>query len=90
MVFCLTVSPSLPACAPTLSAECRGKGRRGGSSKVGVWERIREGQKVLLRLQASLVNSWPLEAEAKAAKAAAAAPEDWHRVLGVCLGDSAR
>lgn len=42
---------------------------------------------MLLRLQASPVNSWP---RAAAAKAAAAAPEDGHGVPGVCLGDSAR
>lgn len=41
---------------------------------------------MLLRLQASPVNSWSLEAAAKAAEAAAAAPGDWHGVPGVCRG----
>lgn len=45
---------------------------------------------MLLGLQASPVNSWPRAAARKAAKAAAAALGDRHKVLGVCLGDSAR
>lgn len=45
---------------------------------------------MLLCPQSSPVNSWPPAAARKAAKAAAAAPEDRQRVLGVCRGDSAR
>lgn len=45
---------------------------------------------MLLRPRSSPVNSWPPAAARKAAEAAAAAREDRQRVLGVCLGDSAR
>lgn len=55
-VSCLHSLAEPPGVRPHTCAERRGKGRR-RSSKVGVWERVKEGQKVLLRLQASPVNS---------------------------------
>lgn len=60
------------------------------AANLGCENELGRARKVLLRPQSSPVNSWPPAAARKAAKAAAAALEDGQRVLGVCLGDSAR